>query len=235
MTTVPETAFPDPTVRAAAQAITDKDFDRQLEAVARERLLDYVGPEGDTLLLIAIMGNNLDAVEALLRLGANPSLPLERAPIGVACSLGSIEIISALVAAGADVNGKVGSEPAIWRAALSNRTDAVQLLLQNGANIDAANREGETPAIAAAQAGHFSMAAALIERGSSPFAVPETGMTLAFWANRSRLPDESDQGRAKNRLIQMLRDRGHPWPPPSPAEVLAMKAAGDWPPIAASH
>ena len=233
MTTIPAEAFPDPVVRAAAQAIVDKDFDSQLRAAASEGKLDYVGPEEDTLLLTAILANNADAVAALLRAGADPNVPQGKAPLGVATSVASFEVVEMLVKAGADVNGRVGSEAAIWRAALSNRRDVVRLLLDNGAAIDVANSEGDTPAIAAAQAGHFSMAAALVQSGASPFAVPDSGMTLGFWANRSRLPDESEEGQAKNRLIQMLKDRGHPWPPPGPKETLAAQAAGEWPPSGA--
>lgn len=230
MTTIPEEAFPDPVVRAAAQAITEDDYAMQIRAAAQAGKIDYVGPDGDTLLQVAILTDNVDAVSALLQLGANPNLPQGKAPIGVATSVASFEVVQALIQAGADANGRVGSEPAIWRAALSNRRDVVRLLLQHGARIDAANDAGETPAIAAAQAGHFSMAGSLIQGGASPFAVPESGMTLGFWANRSRLPDDSDEGRAKNQLIQLLKDRGHPWPPPGPQDVRAMQAAGQWPP-----
>ena len=230
MTTIPEEAFPDPVVRAAAQAIAEDDFAAQIRVAAQAGKLDYVGPEGDTLLLVAILADNAEAVSALLQLGANPNLPQGKAPVGVAVSVASFDVVQALVEAGADANGRVGSETAIWRAALSNRRDVVSLLLQQGAAIDTANDAGETPAIAAAQAGHFSMAGSLIQSGASPFAVPDSGMTLAFWANRSRLPDDSDEGRAKNQMIQMLKDRGHPWPPPGPQEVLAMQAAGEWPP-----
>lgn len=230
MTTIPREAFPDPVVHAAAQAIADKEFAAQLRAVAAEGKLDFVGPEGDTLLLVAIMANNRDAVRTILQLGGNPNVPQARAPIGVATSVASFEIVQALVDGGADVNGAVDSEPAIWRAALGNRRDVVQLLAQRGAAIDAVNDDGDTPAIAAAQAGHFSMAGALVASGSSPFVVPSSGMTLGFWAYRSRLPSTSDEGRARDRLIQALKDRGHPWPPPGPDEVLAMQAAGQWPP-----
>jgi len=230
MTTIPSEAFPDPVVHAAAQGIADKDFSAQLRAVAAAGKLDFVGPDGDTLLLIAVMTNNHDAVQALLQSGANPNIPQSKAPVGVATSVASFEIVQALVVGGADVNGRVESEPAIWRAALGNRREVVQLFVQRGAAIDASNGEGETPAIAAAQAGHFSMAGALVASGSSPFAVPSSGMTLAFWAHRSRLSSSSEEGRARDRLIQALKDRGHPWPPPGPDEVLAMKAAGQWPP-----
>ena len=230
MTTIPREAFPDPVVHAAAQGIAEKDFLAALHAVAAQGKIDYVGPDGDTLLLVAIMANNRDAVEAILQLGANPNVPKDRAPVGVATSVASFEIVQALVKGGADVNGKVESEPAIWRAALSNRRDVVQLFLQGGAAIDAVNDDGETPAVAAAQAGHFSMAGALIASGSSPFVVPSSGMTLGFWTHRSRLASTSEEGRARDRLVQALKDRGHPWPPPGPDEVLAMKAAGQWPP-----
>lgn len=230
MTTIPREAFPDPVVHAAAQGIADKDFAAQLSAAAADGKLDYVGPDGDTLLLVAVMANNRDAVQMLLKLGANPDVPLARAPLGVAASVASFEIVEALVNAGADVNGRVESEPAIWRAALSNRRDVVQLLVQRGAAIDAANDDGETPAIAAAQAGHFTMAGTLVASGASLFAVPSSGMTLGFWAHRSRLSSDSDEGRARDRLVQALKDRGHPWPPPGPDEVLAMKAVGQWPP-----
>lgn len=230
MTQIPESAFPDPVVLDAAQAIAKDDFDDQLRAVAAERKLDYVGPEGDNLLLVAVMSNNSDAVQALLSLGANPDVPADRAPIAMAASGAKPEIVQAFIGARANVNGKAGSESALWRASLSNRPQVAGMLIENGADVDAANTDGDTPAIAAAQSGNFRMAMFLIERGADPFAVPKSGFTLGFWAERSRLPDAGAEGQAKNQLIQTLKDRGHPWPPLSGDEVLAAQAAGTWPP-----
>lgn len=230
MSEVPSAAFPDEVVREAAQAIIDDRNDGSIEWAAKAGKIDFAGPENDTLLTVAVVANNRDAVQRIVSLGANVNVPVEVAPIALATEGASSEIVSILLDANADPNGAVGSQTALWRAALGNRQDVVEMLLARGASIDRANVDGDTPFIAAIRGRHYDMASYLLGRGATPFAVAFNGRTAGYWINRANIDPTSDKGRARDRLVQALKDRGHPWPPPGPDEVLAMKAAGQWPP-----
>lgn len=230
MTSIPESAFPDPVVREAAQAIVNDDFLTQVQAAAAAGKIDYEGPDGDTLLLVAITGDRVEAVETLLRLGANPNVPADKAPLATATSVASTKIVQALLNAGANPNGKYVTEPAIWRAARANRGDVVKMLLERGVKVDEPNGHGDTPAMTAAKAENFKMVQYLLNAGADPFAVSSSGFSLGMWVSESRLEPGSDEGDAKAQVVKMLKERGHPWPPPGPQEVKAAQASGMWPP-----
>ncbi|WP_086607741.1 ankyrin repeat domain-containing protein [Erythrobacter donghaensis] len=230
MTQVPDAAFPDPVVHQAAQAIVDGGGANEIARAAAAGKLDFAGPQNDTLLTLSVQGNKVEAVREILRRGANPNVPAERAPIAIAASGADFRIVQYLLEAGASPNGIVGSQSAIWRAASGGRRDVAEMLLDAGASIDAADANGDTPLSNAVQSGEFELAHYLLSRGASPFASDKSGVTIGFWLGFVRLDPTSEKGRARDRLIQVLKDRGHPWPPPGPDEVLAMKAAGQWPP-----
>lgn len=230
MTQVPNSAFPDPPVHSAAQAIVDGGGANELAEVAAAGKLNFAGPQNDTLLTLSIQGNRIEVVRELLRRGADPNVPSTRAPVAIAASGADEQIVRYLLAAGSNPDGKVGSQSAVWRAASGERTAVVSMLLDAGASIDAADANGDTPMSNAIQSGEFELAHYLLSRGASPFASDKSGVTIGFWLNFVRMDPASDKGRARDSLIQALKDRGHPWPPPSPDEVLAMKAKGEWPP-----
>ncbi len=227
---VPESAFPEATVRATAQAIADGNSGKAIEQVAEAGLIDYIGPENDTLLLVAVMGNDEHAVKKLLELGTNPNIPEGRSPLAIAAGSADIEIIRALLSAGADPDGLVDSESGLWRAALGNRRDIVDLFLENGATIDLPNSNGETPLIVAAQVSHYELSTHLLERGASPFSHDSTGKTAEFWASRKVLQPGTEEYRNREQLLQLLQQKGFPSPAPTDDEVLEAKAAGNWPP-----
>jgi ankyrin repeat protein len=90
----------------------------------------------ESLLLKAIEKNDISAVSSLIEKGVNvndsPS-PLHRA-----AALGHIEIMTALLDAGADIDAGPKSRNAACYAAIANdRFDALKLLLDRGAKIDA--------------------------------------------------------------------------------------------------
>lgn len=230
MVTVPESAFPDPLVHAAAQELVDGRGKEAILAAAAAGKIDYVGPEGDSLLTIAVLSNDIGRVQYLLDLGADPSLPNGRAPVTLAAGGAKLEIVKALLRAGADPNGTVDSQPALWRAVEGGRRDVANLLLRAGATIDQPNSNGDTPLIIATQVDEYALAISLLDAGASPFAHDKRGRTAGFWAASVDLLPQSKTGKAREGLIRALRAKGHPWPPPSGEEVLAADAKGNWPP-----
>ena len=88
--------------------------------------------------------------------------------------------------------GKTGGMTALLHAAREGRAEAVEALLDGGAEIDQQSGDGATPLVIALLNGHFDLAMKLIERGADPntatytdgiaplFALLQTQWTLRF-------------------------------------------------------
>jgi serine/threonine-protein phosphatase 6 regulatory ankyrin repeat subunit B len=140
---------------------------------------------GATALLYAAEGGCAGVVEALLRAGADVNKADEDgdAPLRVAASA---PIATMLIERGADVNAtnKLG-RTALWRAALQDRADLVEALLQAGADVNKADEDGDAPLRMAASA---PIATILIERGADLNAsnrFGETALLLAALQDRA--------------------------------------------------
>lgn len=201
--------FADPALQQAAGALRAGETDVALTAAAsaRERI-DDANPNGQTLLKLAIKRNDERAVKGLLALGANPNHPSDAAPVAAAVEMANAEVVRALVDAGADPNGTANGESALWRAALGDRREVAELLLQRGASIDRGNRDGMTPALAAVKADNYRMALFLLQHGANPAAKTLSGTGLAEWARRSRIDPQSEEGQARERLYVQLSSAG---------------------------
>ena len=68
-----------------------------------------------------------------------------------------------------DVNARFGGDgdTALHRAAARGQVEAVKLLLERGANVNAVDDEGTTPLILASYRGHAEAAKLLLERGAA--------------------------------------------------------------------
>ncbi len=121
--------------RAASLVETDGDLDilstfrvdlvghqiRTGNARMLELLLEHKMTPTSTHLINAIRTKNLDAVDLLLRYGFAPERPDENeTPLMTAASLGAMEIVQRLVAAGADVN-RYADENIEWTASFHTR------------------------------------------------------------------------------------------------------------------
>jgi cytohesin len=92
---------------------------------------------------------------------------------------GHIEIVRALIDAGADVN-KVrdnGMTP-LFAAAYKGHGDIVRALIDAGADVNKARDDGATPLFAAAQQGHVEIVRALIDAGADVNKARDVGETL---------------------------------------------------------
>ena len=208
MITRPTEVFSDPGMQQAATLLQHGDYPAAVDAARRSSGLNSVSQDDASLLGIAASENDRGGVRALLAAGANPNISEKRAPIAVAAELADPEVVSDLLNAGADPNGRVGSETALWRAAIRNNFTIVEMLLHRGANIDAANASGATPALAATQAAKYRMAVFLLQKGASPMAKSKDGISIAEWAASGRMHPETEEGRARQQLYELLRQAG---------------------------
>ena len=117
--------------------------------------------------------------------------------------------------------GKTGGMTALLHAAREGRTEAVEALLDGGAEIDQQSGDGATPLVIALLNGHFDLAMKLIERGGDPniatytdgvaplFALLQTQWTLKFTNHpqpRAQDQQETDHVVVLNALLDAGAD-----------------------------
>ena len=96
-----------------------------------------------------------------------------------AAKSGNLDKINKHLANGADPNAlssSFGTSPLAW-AALHGQTAAVELLLQNGAEVNGRSKDGGTALHAAAFLGHDKTAALLLEHGAITYVKNTSGMS----------------------------------------------------------
>lgn len=148
-------------------------FERHYHSYERPRLLEFiiwlgVDVRGSSLFRYAVKNNTLDCMDYLLAAGAEVSPPAPGCPPLHYSGLRRWTV-QRLISLGADVNGwhRSGSDrettPLI---AASSSTDAIEALLDAGADINAVGSNGNTALLEAASAISPAAALLLIRRGA---------------------------------------------------------------------
>jgi ankyrin repeat protein len=116
----------------------------------------------------ALMCRNVEAAQALLDAGANPSQVNVRGetPLMFAAAGGYADVLRRLLASGADVRARdYSGETALHYAGFS---EAVGILTEAGAELDAQGRQGQTSLMKATAKGDACVVRALLEQGANP-------------------------------------------------------------------
>jgi ankyrin repeat protein len=114
-----------------------------------------------------------------------------------ACTAGDVKAVQdALPGADVDARDGYGISPLMYAArgdhpdmrhpAATDNPDVVQLLLENGAKVNAATDSGFVALFWAARYGHKEVVKVLIEKGADVNAKDKDGMTALKWANTNQ-------------------------------------------------
>jgi uncharacterized protein len=137
---------------------------------AREITGVTTAPDGTTALHQAVRQNDLKAIEALIKRGADPKATTRYGvtPIGLAALGGNATILRRLLDAGADPNTATpGGETALMTAARTGNVETVTLLLDRGANVNAKEAvRSQTALMWAVTENHPAIVKLLAERGA---------------------------------------------------------------------
>ncbi len=191
--------------------------------------VNVTGTGAETALLVAVSGLDRAMVSGLLKAGANPDGGTANAPLAVAVRAKDLTVAKLLLAGGANPDGRGGSRTALHEAALMGAQHAIELLLSSGANINATDAVGGTPVLMAAGADHWAAVDLLLDHGASVWAHSTSGLTLGLYAATSRLLPTSDEGKALALVVNKLKGKRFPWPPPMPEAVREAVANNTWP------
>lgn len=144
-----------------------------------------VSPQGDHALIVALREPALKVVAALLespQTRAEVRTNKDESPLMLAALRGYVEVCKLLIARDADVN-KPGWTP-LHYAATGGHIDAMRLLLDNHAYIDAASPNGSTPLMMASMYGTLDAVKLLLEAGADPGLKNVQGLTAIDFARK---------------------------------------------------
>ncbi|NKB96881.1 MAG: sigma-70 family RNA polymerase sigma factor [Pseudomonadales bacterium] len=182
-------------LRVARDKLREKDMN-SMEKITKAPSSQF--PD-EIAMFIAIREGDLRRVESLLdrspdlinaeqnwqrELVYNGVLPFatKATPLITAIEISDLALQKLLVDKGADVNGKCGcatGEPPLWTAALLNRAEHVQHLLEHGAEPDVRSASGNTSLHVAAMRGYTNIVHMLMESGADATLVDDD--SEAIW------------------------------------------------------
>jgi hypothetical protein len=119
-------------------------------------------------------------------------------------------------------------------AVMHSETEEVRRLAEQGIGLDEREpADQSTPMIVASGSDQWPVVEILVDHGANIWAHDQFGITMAQMAVTSRIIPGSNEDKARLRVIEKLKTRGYPFPPPGRAEILALEKDGKWPPLAA--
>lgn len=140
--------------------------------------------EGATALHLATANVNMEAMDLLLRAGADHRLRdgVGRTPIHLACQTVDEAPMRLLLATGADPNATSGEGRAALHETMSRWTSwpkpqeaKVALLLESGARVNQRDKQGMTPLFYAASSGWARLTSLMLKHGADPTARADNG------------------------------------------------------------
>ena len=140
----------------------------------------------DTLLMQAIHNGQVDVALQALENGANPhqlqntNAKDQRSLMMIASTLSDLRLLRALIQHGVDVNASFsGLNPLLsaTRDSWHGRSEAVTMLLTNGAQTQVVDRDGNTPLHHAMRSTDAAVAALLLDAGADKEAINKEGYT----------------------------------------------------------
>jgi len=207
-------AFTDVRVAHLVDAVVRGDYaeaDRQRKDGAD---VNVIGTDGISPLLWVIFENhrahNYRGTEYLLKAGANPNYRDAKdgySAMYFAAGGDNPELLELLLQHKGDPN-LLGpyNEPLLHMAVMDERQKAIELLVKYGVNVNVL-RDGRTVAQKAAALGRFDLIAYFLEKGLN-----HNLQGLAVTVENRLVPPNSEEQRWKDKVIEMLKERGVKFP-----------------------
>lgn len=169
-------------------------------ALIREGInVNYANLEGETPLMVALSTTNQELIALLIDSGADLNLRTEKgSPLSIAAGFKISAPLKKLIASGANVKGEPGGLALRAAATAANCLENVELLLQAGADVNAADQNGSTPLLCAAQHENAKIIEMLLNAKADPNAKTKAGETSLDLALKNR----------QGEIVRLLRKSG---------------------------
>lgn len=137
-------------------------------ALREPRLIQERTSLGETTLHLLVLGDSIEAIQALMKLGANPNslCYMGETPLTLAASRGWAAALMALLERGARIWVEGQRLPILHHAVRSGNAETVCAVLDAGADVNQQADFGETPAHIAAEENHSEILRLLLSRGA---------------------------------------------------------------------
>jgi len=209
-----ETMFPDPQLRALAGA-AGKGKVKQVEALIVQGVdVNGRGARNATPLFWAMRSSNIRGFRKLLELCADPNVVFDDGGTVMhwAVSHENDAFLEAALAQGGNPNLRSGGvfEDTPLFIALGDHSDKIDILLNAGADVNAQDKYGYTPAISAAAVGRFDVVYKLLNHGADYQIKTSRGRTLVdvIAGIQSRMDPKHELYAWMQKVFQWLADRG---------------------------
>ncbi len=158
-----------------------------------------------TPLMYASQNGYPSIVGLLMKHGANSSATSKDGwyPLLLACHLQHLDVISLLLSKGVNVDQRrsIGGETCLHRAAERGILPMIDLLIENGADVDAMNLSGTTPLMIAASSNQIQVVSRLLEKGAHVDASNNKGFTAIMATARNN---------ATQSFLKLIEQGGNP-------------------------
>ena len=181
-----------------AAAATAGDADRVREILANGVSPDAQNDGGQSAIALAASRNHVDVVQICLDYGADPNgAGSDPTPARAACTLAATDALRVLISAGADPNASHDDGQSLLAGTIlaegtTRKPDYLQvagMLLEAGADINAADHEGATPLTRAVVLGRSETVRWLLVKGADPNLGGSQGLSLVQIAKARKQHD----------------------------------------------
>ena len=160
---------------------------------------DALDNEGYTVLMLAVMSSDPEAVKALINAGANTESEFYRhgaTALGLAVEAKRHDIVRVLLDSGVNVNARgYNRATCLITAAAQGDKEMASILLNAGADVNACNLYNQSPLFAAVILGHSDMVKLLLDKGAD--------VNIRDFQNKTALMHASGKGYTD--IVDMIR------------------------------
>jgi len=218
-----ETFFKDPRqaalTRAAVQGYT-KGIDSQL---AKGANVNYIGEHGMTALMWSLIYGNRSGFEHLLKLGANPNIPLEgsiyyegrfrgHSVTSLAVRVKDTWFLETALKYGGDPNfiNEITGYPLIWGCVgfkvdgYPDNIDRLNILIKYHVNLNNRTDVGVTLMQSAASFNRYDMIYIMLQAGADP---TQNSYALIREMNKTATPEDTDLYQWRIKVVKLLQEK----------------------------